>query len=181
MYIIDSGEGKLEIKKVEASSPEIKLEVKPYTEVKDEIKRWVIKVRLLPQKEEREFIEKIIITTNSEKKPVVEIPVEGKVVGDVAFMPPKAFFGVVKPGEKVKREISIYSRKGNELEIKGYNLNGLPVVAEIETGIKGKTHKLMLELTSPAQVGMVKGYIDIEVESAGEQRLQLPVLALVRE
>lgn len=78
-------------------------------------------------------------------------------------MPPKAFFGVVKPGEKVKREISIYSRKGNELQIKGYNLNGMPVVAEIGTGIKGKSHKIMLELTAPAQIGIMKGYIDIEV------------------
>lgn len=195
IYIMEPGDTNIEITKTETSTPDIKVEVVPFekeTNVPEassvqiypqEQKRYVLKVNVLTNREPGQFLEKIILTTNSKKKPVVEIPVIGTVVGEFGFLPPKAYFGYVRPGQKAIREINLISHTDKEFSIGGINVNDLPVNVRLKTGSeKAKRHTLVLELQPSEKPQTINGYIDVTVQvDDKEQTLRLPVLVIIRE
>ncbi len=122
----------------------------------------------------------MIVKTSNSKNPIIEIPIEATIVGEPVFIPAKLFLGYIQAGEIVTRDVSIYSRKGNEFLIKSYDLNGLPNVIDNFAGLKSKKHNLTLKLKAPEKSTMVKDYIDFLVESDSEQIVQLPIIALIR-
>jgi hypothetical protein len=61
--------------------------------------------------------DEIKVTTTSEKRPVIEIPVFGSIEGDLVVAPPQVSFGVVRRGEGKTQEVSIKSRAANAIHI----------------------------------------------------------------
>ncbi len=190
VYVFFSSKPALKITKVEASSPDISTEVAPYTNPAQppgasntpSEARWIVKVSLKPQSKQGDFREMLKIHTTSKKHPVIEIPVDGSIVGDLEFLPSKAYFGRVQPGEKAERTISLVSHSGQEFEILGFNLNDLPIEAKVDTGQQKATrHIIKLAFLAPDRPNIIRGYIEVTIKSNTEQTLQLPVLALIRK
>ena len=113
---------------------------------------------------------------------MVEIPVIGTVVGEIGFVPPKAYFGYIHPGEKAVREVSLVSYTDKEFFIKGCDVNDLPLSVKVKTGTKkAKRHTLLLELQPSEKPQTINGYVEVTVQSDKEQILRLPVLVIIRE
>lgn len=68
------------------------------------------------------FNDKLIVRTNDERQPIVEVQVMGRVLGDLELEPPLLRLGRMKPGEPIEREFHVRSRSATPFHISGLEL-----------------------------------------------------------
>jgi hypothetical protein len=127
----------------------------------EDIRRWKVNVELKPQNDPGELKSKILIKTNSEINPIIEIPVTIRVISDISVYPPKPFLGILKKKQKTENMIRIHTISHSPFTIKNIDVRDLPIRVTFDKDRSSEEHNIILELKEPgAAPGFKNGVID---------------------
>ncbi|MBI3247739.1 MAG: DUF1573 domain-containing protein [Deltaproteobacteria bacterium] len=125
--------------------------------------------------------DEIHVTTTSEKRPRVDIPVFGSIEGDLVMAPPQVSFGLVRNGEGKSQEISIKNRAANPVHIVEVRSSNADVVATLATIKDGEEYKLTVSAKNDSQAGRIEGEVQLMTDHPTEKILSLPLYGMVAE
>src|SRR5215813_8435052 len=125
--------------------------------------------------------DQIVVTTTSQKKPVVEIPVFGSIEGDMVVLPPQVSFGVVRKGESKTQEISIKNRGTKPVQVVRVQNSVTEVSAELTPVKQGEEYRLTLKTKGENQPGRIQGEIQVFTDHPEEKVLTIPLYGIVAE
>ncbi|MBI1882904.1 MAG: hypothetical protein HYS08_01670, partial [Chlamydiae bacterium] len=113
--VIDPGPGRLEVTRVETTSPYMKAQI--VSTVKGENGKTEIRLVVNPGIPLGELNEKLIIFTNDPKEPKIEIPIGGNVAGGLIPFPDRFFLGMIDKGRAVSRDITVSQVGETDLKV----------------------------------------------------------------
>jgi hypothetical protein len=125
--------------------------------------------------------DRIMVTTTSQKKPVLEIPVFGSIEGDVVVVPPQASFGVVRKGETKTQEISIKNRGTKPVQVVRMQNSAPDVVAEVTSVKQGEEYRLTLRTKGESKPGRIQGEVQVFTDHPEEKMLTIPLYGIIAE
>lgn len=186
IYILETGKNKLTINQVESDSPYLNMTCKGDAVTTVGFPRWIVHVDLFAPPDMGEYDNRIIVHSNNPQNPVLNIPVNIRVVDDWEVLPDNVYFGIAQPGEKIRRTIFIQNRSGCVFEISDIQTKQLPINIIMDAFPQKTFHKVLLEMLVPTSKGTLKGNIDISVVyvSNGKdymRKIVLPVSCFVRD
>ena len=125
------------------------------------------------------FTRELRLETTSAREPVIVLPVFGSIEGDIVVLPSQVSFGVARAGASPERRLLIRNRGLQPLTVRrvavpdafDYSLRTL------ESGLE---YQLSLKLRDDARPGTVSGEIEIFTDHPTEQRVVVPLHAVVR-
>ncbi|HXG18198.1 MAG TPA: DUF1573 domain-containing protein [Methylomirabilota bacterium] len=123
--------------------------------------------------------DEIRVTTTSEKRPVVEIPVFGSVEGDLVLAPPQVSFGVVRQGEGKTQEVSIKNRSAKPIHIVNVESSNADIAPTLTTVKDGEEYKLTLNAKSDSKAGRIQGEVKLFTDHPDEKMLAIPLYGMV--
>lgn len=167
------------ITKVENSSP--MLTVSPQNIEKDGRKGKKLIVTLKKDAPLGRLNDEIKVTTTSEKRPSIEIPVFGSIEGDLVVAPPQVSFGVVRRGEGKSQEVSIKSRAAQPIHILNVQSSNADIVPELVTIKDGEEYKITVNAKSDSKAGRIQGEVQITTDHPSEKTLSIPLYGMVSE
>lgn len=101
----------------------------------------------------KEFFKgKVLLKTDNQKKPELDIYVQGKVKKEVKVAPVYLYFGIIDAGKKVidpqslQRTALVSSIRGDDLSIKQIEISSNWIATEIGTIKKGKEYSIVIKL-----------------------------------
>ena len=111
----DPGDNSLTVSEVTSDSPFVKA-----TLTRDDKQglTYVVKAELQPGTPIGEFKSKLTVRSNHPKEPVVEIPVQAEVIGDIEVFPNQFFLGLLKKGQTVSKTTTLSTTAKERLKIK---------------------------------------------------------------
>lgn len=103
----------------ERVAPEVARErTRKYALGENAIAYWVeVVAEVTAETSQEGFRGQVLVKTDSERRPVIAVPFELNVLGDYYAVPEKVYFGLVRPGQAISKEISIRRRSGARAEI----------------------------------------------------------------
>ena len=122
----------------------------------------------------------LTITTTSEKKPRLTVPVFGNVEGDVAVEPPQVSFGVVRPGARRTRTVRIENGGAAPLRILEVTSSLDAVVPELHEVTPGREFRLDLHVRGGTP-GRLRGKVEVVTDHPEQARLAVRVFGAVRD
>ena len=124
------------------------------------------------------FNDQLMLTTTSATEPELQVPVFGSVEGDVVVLPSQVTFGVAQAGEP--RELFIRSVGDRPLNVTRVNVRSDVATYELEPIKPGVAYRLTLRLRDGLPVGRVEEAVEIFTDHPNEQRVVVPLFAIVR-
>jgi len=119
------------------------------------------------------------LETTSPQQPVIALPVFGSVEGDVVVLPAQVSFGVTRHGAALERRLLIRNRGQRPLAVRR-----VAVPDSVEYSLRvledGLEYQLSLRLRDDLRPGTVSGEIEIFTDHPTEQRLVVPLHAVIR-
>jgi hypothetical protein len=151
-------------------------------------KKWELSI-ILPQNFPLGPISgRIIVEFNNQKSSPIEIPILGKVVGDIYAKPDELLFVILNPLEKKNQKIEIGSRKEGikKLKITSIEPPFLRKSLRIKIEKVNQNYLLLAELASDKlsqENQKTKGVILLEVKTKSNKswKIEIPVLAVGRK
>ena len=125
--------------------------------------------------------DQITVTTTSQKRPSIVIPVFGSIEGDVVILPPQVSFGVVRKGEGKTQEVSIKNRAAAPVHVLRAQSSTADVVAELAPVKEGEEYRLTLRAKSDSKAGRIQGEIQIFTDHPEEKVLTIPLYGMVAD
>lgn len=125
------------------------------------------------------FSREVRLETTSTRQPTIVLPVFGSIEGDVVVLPSQVSFGVARAGASPERRLLIRNRGLQPLIVRriavpdsfDYSLR------TVEAGLE---YQLSLRLRDDVRPGTVSGEIEIFTDHPTEQRVVVPLHAVVR-
>ncbi len=128
-----------------------------------------------------QFQAKVLILTNDKERPVIEVPVEGLIKGNINLFPKEVFFGIVRKGESPVEKIVISCPSGNYLRIIKVQ-SSLPFVdTKISAVSRRKQIVISARLKPDAPIGEVSGYVVLSTNDHYQPKLHVPVYGLIQQ
>ena len=121
----------------------------------------------------------INVTTTSQKRPSIAIPVFGQIEGDLMVTPSQVSFGVVRKGDNKENSLSIKSRATNPIHVVRTQSSSPNVIAEIVTVKAGEEYSLTLKVNSESTPGQIKGEVQVFTDHPTEKVLTIPVYGML--
>lgn len=121
----------------------------------------------------------ITVTTTSQKKPTISIPVVGNVEGDISVSPSQVSFGVVRQGVGETRTVRIKNRSAQPLGIGQVRSSLDTVKPELTEVTPGKEFELRLHITGDTEPGRIRGSVEVMTDHPEETRLTIPLFGIV--
>ncbi len=84
----------------------------------DEKKTWQLMLAFKSEVFVGEFEDQLSIHTTHPERPLITIPIKGRIRGDLEARPVTVFFGFVKPGQTADEDMVIRSRTGTGFTVK---------------------------------------------------------------
>lgn len=125
--------------------------------------------------------DQITVTTTSQKRPSVVIPVFGSIEGDVVILPPQVSFGVVRKGEGKTQEVSIKNRAATPVHVLRAQSSTADVVTELAPVKEGEEYRLTLRAKSDSKAGRIQGEIQVFTDHPEEKVLTIPLYGMVAD
>ena len=169
----------IDIVKVENSHPSISVHADDFTTEDKKGKKLLVTIK--KDAPLGRLNDRIMVTTTSQKKPVLEIPVFGSIEGDVVVAPPQVSFGVVRKGETKTQEISIKNRGTNPVQVVRIQNSAPDVVAEVTAVKQGEEYLLTLKTKGESKPGRIQGEVQIFTDHPEEKMLTIPLYGIVAE
>ena len=123
----------------------------------------------------------IKVTTTSEKRPVIEIPVFGSIEGDLVIAPPQVSFGLVRRGEGKTQEVSIKSRSSSPVHIVKVQSSNADIELALATLKDGEEYKLTLSAKNDSTAGRIQGEVQVFTDHPSEKMLTIPLYGMVAD
>lgn len=100
----------------------------------EQMTRTTLKLTLDPELKPGMISDKLFIRTTDERRPIVEVQVIGRVMGDVEAVPATVRLGRLTSGQPTTTELRVKSRSGQPFKVLGIDFNNaeLQVVPDVE-------------------------------------------------
>jgi len=121
----------------------------------------------------------INVTTTSQKRPSLSIPVFGQIEGDLVVVPSQVSFGVVRKGDNKANDLSIKSRATNPIHLVKTQSSTPNVLAEVATVKDGEEYRLTLKVNPESTPGQIKGEVQVFTDHPTEKVLTIPVYGML--
>lgn len=125
------------------------------------------------------FSQELRLETTSARQPVMLLPVFGSIEGDVVVLPSQVSFGVTRHGASLERRLLIRNRG-----VRPLNVRRVAVPDSVDYDLRvledGLEYQLSLRLRDDLRPGTVSGEIEIFTDHPTEQRLVVPLHAVIR-
>jgi Protein of unknown function (DUF1573) len=121
----------------------------------------------------------INVTTTSQKRPSLSIPVFGQIEGDLVVTPSQVSFGVVRKGDSKTNDLSIKSRAKNPVRLVRTQSSTPNVIAEVATVKDGEEYRLTLKVNPESTPGQIKGAVQVFTDHPTEKVLTIPVYGML--
>lgn len=114
-------------------------------------KRYSLEIKTLSGMKES-FQGKVVLSTNSQKKPEVELIIVGKLENEVKVSPQYLYFGVIDTNKEVidpkslKRTLTVTRVKGVDFTVGKIEPSSDWITTKTENGKKGKKHSIIITL-----------------------------------
>jgi len=178
--VLEPGNEKLRVKRVEATSQYIRTEIIPLPREQEEVATQ-IRVTLIPGLPLGNFREALTIYTNSSERPKLIVPIEGKILGNVTVFPDQLFFGIVSKGQSISRQVMITNAGNKPLKILGVKTNSDLTEADFIPIEEGKKYKVAVRLNTKTHIGPIEDMIRISTDSDQQPVLNIPLYGLVQK
>jgi hypothetical protein len=143
-----------------------------------------VKVKLGKEVPAGIFRGRIVVRTTDPSRPLVNIPVFARVLGDIALTPSDVSFGLLEaPLPKAQaRTVTISSRSNTRFEITGVSVSGGPVSYTVAGPDQNQAYQLTVSLGANAN-GLVKETLTVRTNHPNPlyEELTLPVYGIVRK
>ncbi|MBI3303732.1 MAG: DUF1573 domain-containing protein [Deltaproteobacteria bacterium] len=167
------------ITKVENTSPVVKVQTEDLTKEGQKGKKLL--VTLKKDAPLGRLNDQITVTTTSQKRPSVAIPVFGSIEGDVLVLPPQVSFGVVRRGEGKTQEVSIKSRAAKPVHVLRVQSSTADVVPELTAVKDGEEYRLTLSAKGDSKLGRIQGEVQVFTDHPEEKVLTIPLYGMVTD
>jgi hypothetical protein len=124
------------------------------------------------------FNDQLVLVTTSATEPELKVPVFGSVEGDVVVLPSQLSFGVAQAGEP--RELFIRNQGDRPLNVTRVKVRSDVASYELEPIKAGIEYRLTLRLHDGLPVGRVEEAVEIFTDHPDEERVVVPLYAIVR-
>lgn len=109
----------------------------------------------------------------------VEIPVYGRVVGDLVTEPAQVSFGILPHGQGAMRIVRLTNSGSHPVAIKEVSSTSPAVVAKAAPITAGKEYKITLELRKGTPDGQLRGQLVITTDDPEQANLTVPFYGIV--
>jgi len=174
----DAGSG-ITITKVENSNPSI--QVKTEALEKDGKQGKKLLVTVAKDAALGRLNDQITVTTTSQKRPSIMIPVFGSLEGDLLVQPPQVTFGVVRPGESKTRKVNIKNQSKTPVKITEVKSTAEGVEAEVAAITPGAEYTVSLTISGDTAPGRISGKITVSTDHPEESVLSIPLYGRVTD
>jgi len=178
--VIDSGEGKLIIEKIETPDG-ITAHILPARQ--DSTLGLVVPVKLTVTggAAPGDFEKQVTIHTRTDRPRTLTIPVSGSVIGLFKALPPVLLFGTVKPGETATRELILTPTDGKKQPQPSIK-NHLPNLTIAVTPLNGGArYTLSASFKAPRTAVTLNDTLKVAIDGKKAPALLVPVYARVGE
>jgi len=126
------------------------------------------------------FSRELRLQTTSMRQPEIVLPVFGSIEGDVVVLPSQVSFGVASSGASPERRVLIRNRGLQPL-----NVRRVTVPESVDYDLRvlqdGLEYQLSLRLRDNVAPGTISGDVEIYTDHPSEQRVVVPLHAIVRK
>jgi len=141
----------------------------------DEKKTWQLELTLKPDDFIGEIADQLSIRTTHAERPLITIPITGRIRGDLKVDPPTVFFGFVKLGEKAEQTVIIESRSLAAFTLKAANADSRKIRAGTPEQREGRwLIPIAVDTSAP---GVIDANLTVTTDVPGEETLEIPVYA----
>jgi len=124
------------------------------------------------------FSRELRLETTSTRQPVIVLPVFGSIEGDVVVLPSQVSFGVARAGASPERRLLIRNRGLHPLTVRRVAVPD-SFAYSLRTLEDGLEYQLSLKLRDDVRPGTVSGEVEIFTDHPTEQRVVVPLHAVV--
>ncbi|HID11578.1 MAG TPA: DUF1573 domain-containing protein, partial [Candidatus Latescibacteria bacterium] len=175
LVLVDYGDTSLKVTGVETSSPYIKARL---DSVDSKENRYRIEVTLTPEVPVGRLSERLIVHTNSPRMPVIEVPIEGNVVGKVRVYPGWFFFGAV--GRRtLSSEVTL--TKADEGGLKISNVEAPEFITVEVVPLKLGMYVLKATLNLNDVTENLRGVVRVHTNDLDQPTLEVPFIVEARK
>lgn len=143
----------------------------------DEKKTWTLELAFKPESFVGEIADQLSINTTHAERPLVTIPITGRIRGDLRVTPPSVFFGFVKPAAQAQQTVTIQSRSFALFTVNSATSDAPKITAgtpEEKLGVWSISVSV-----DTSREGVVEGAVTVVTDVPGEETLTIPVYAHV--
>lgn len=169
----------IKITKVENSHPAVSVTTEPFSAEGRRGKKLI--VTLSKDVPLGRLNDQITVTTTSEKRPTITIPVFGSLDGDLLVLPPQVPFGLVQPGEVKTRNVNIKNRAKTPVKITEVKSTAEGVTAEVTPITAGAEYRVSVKVSGDAPPGRITGAIQVVTDHPEESVLTIPLYGRVAD
>jgi len=121
------------------------------------------------------FSDVITLHTNLRKRPRIDVPLYGAVLGRIRVKPQMLSFGTLRKGGIVANRLEIVSADHNGFDVVRVVPSPPFISAEVTRADGGKLYEITLKVDENAPVGRVAGEIHIFTDDPDESLIKVPV------
>ncbi|MFQ5906527.1 MAG: DUF1573 domain-containing protein, partial [bacterium] len=140
-----------------------------------------VSVTLLPSAQIGSHSGRMKIHTNLEEKPVLDVPIYAKVVGDIKVEPRSYNFGVIRRGETKESIFTISSTQRRILKIRKVENNCEHATVELSEVEPRTKYQLRVAISPDAPVGRLYGTATLHTNDPDQPEVRVRFYADVRE
>jgi len=109
----------------------------------------------------------------------IEVPVYGRVVGNLVAEPAQVSFGILPHGEGAMRIVRLTNSGAHPVAIKGLSSTNPAVTAQADPIAAGKQYKITLQLRKGTPDGQLRGQLVINTDDPEQGNLTVPFYGIV--
>lgn len=142
----------------------------------EEGKEFEIEVTVSPQVPFGDLKEKVIVHTDHDVNPTMEIPVEGKVVAPIAVAPGYVNLGITRGGQQVSRKITVSGSDDTRFSITGVDSDLEYLSMDVVPLTDGLKYQVVISMKSPKEAQVIKGVVNIHTDNSEQPVITVEVL-----
>jgi len=171
------GEHKIRIAGVDFTSQFLFAEVFPIR--RGDNAGYEVIVALSPQAPAGALEEKVTIVIENARKEKIEIPIYGKIQGQIVLSPESLFFGFVKRGTSLTRRVTISNNTEEELNLESVEYPENYFSLRVILSEKAKEFVIEAVLKKDAPPGKVDESVRVHTSSKNHPIIEIPVYAVI--
>ncbi|MBC7328529.1 DUF1573 domain-containing protein [bacterium] len=141
----------------------------------DAVQLWQLGLSYRGKNLPGKYHDNLFILTTSRNQPLITIPVDIWVQGDLEICPSFVFFGFLKVMQTSSRDLYVHSINGTSFQLKGVRC-ALPNVSFDVRKISNEKWRITVYLNADRK-GIIEGVLEVLTDVPGEEILNIPVYA----
>lgn len=139
-------------------------------------KKWQVDVKVKNNVPVGDLGTVLSLETTHPQQPLIQIPITGKVHGELQVNPGTVFFGFLKPGHRPQKEVVVSTKTGKGFHIRQISTENPRLQISAPTALSPSSWKFNVTIDT-SEKGFIEDKITIETDVEREEKLILPVTA----